>query len=214
MGWSHAGWSGRVAGRLALCLVAVATLGPLLAAANEPAAERYRLAHSGSHWDVVGSDRVFDDLRPRYAEFFELILDPAKTGEPDIRPVRDDLEHTPVDRRNFDALNTVAIAYFEINYRAEAGRGEGLAYLGLSQRAAKLVALPWRAYAETESAALRDAILDFFEDAGSGEKLHSAATAPRLARIVESLEKKEDDPARRARIRALSATLQATGPPE
>jgi hypothetical protein len=182
-------------------------------AGNEPIVDRYRLAHSGSHWDVVGSDRVFDDLHPRYTEFFALILDPAKTGEPDVRPLRDDLEHTPVDRRNFDALNAIAIAYFETNYRAEAGRGEGLAYLGLSQRAAKLLALPWRAYAETDSSALRDAILDFFEDAGSGEKLHSAATAPRLARIVESLEKKEDDPARRERIRALTAALKATGSP-
>ena len=49
--------------------------------------------------------------------------------------------------------------------------------------------------------------------AGSGEKLHTAATALRLARIVESLEKKEGDPARRERIRTLTAMLQATGPP-
>ncbi len=185
----------------------------LLGAGDATDPERYRLAHSGSHWDVVGSDRVFDDLHPRYIEFFALILDPAKTGEPDVRPLRDDLEHTPVDRRNFDALNAVAIAYFETNYRAEEGRGEGLTYLGLSQRAAKLLAVPWRAYGETESASLRDAILDFFEDAGSGEKLHSAATAPRLARIVESLEKKEADPVRRERIRALTAALHATGSP-
>lgn len=194
-------------------LAAGVLLFALLGADDTADPERYRLAHSGSHWDVVGSDRVLDDLRPRYVEFFELILDPARTGDPDPRAVRDDLERTPVDRRNFDALNTVAIAYFETNYRAEEGRGEGLAYLGLSQRAAKLLAIPWRAYGETQNGPLRDAIIDFFEDAGSGEKLHSAVTAPRLADIVGSLEKKETDPARRDRIRTLSAALKRTHSP-
>ena len=53
----------------------------------------------------------------------------------------------------------------------------------------------------------REKILDFFEDAGSGEKSLSAGTAPRLARIVADLERKEGDPARRERIRALVASL-------
>jgi len=170
---------------------------------------RYRLAHSGTHWDVVGDDRVFEDVEPRYAEFFDVILDPAIVTEIDLRGLRDDLESKPVERNNFDALNAIAIAYFETNYRAEAGRGEGLIYLSLSQRSAQLLAVPWRAYGETDDAALRTAIVDFFEDAGSGEKLNSGATAPRLIRIVASLERKEDDPARRARIRELTAKLEA-----
>ena len=43
-----------------------------------------------------------------------------------------------------------------------------------------------------------EAILDFFEDASRGEKLLSAATAPRVAQIVASLARKESDPGRRA----------------
>ena len=183
--------------------IAALTLALLLACASPPDPNRYRLADSGAHWDVAGHDHVFDDLRPRYPAFFEVILDPGSVQMPDTRRVRDDLERTPVDRRNFDALNAVAIAYFEINFRAEQDRGT-LAYLGLSQNAAKLLAVPWRAYGETEQAALRSAILDFFEDAARGDKLASAATAPRIARIVASLERKESDPARRARIADLS----------
>jgi hypothetical protein len=117
--------------------------------------------------------------------------------------VREDLERTPVDRRNYDALNAIAIAYYEVNFRAEGDR-ETLAYLSLSQNAAKLLALPWRAYGETDDPRLRDAILDFFDDAGRGEKLRSAETAPRLARIVASLGKKEQNPKRRARIAELA----------
>jgi hypothetical protein len=175
----------------------------LVGCGSSPDPNRYRLTSSGEHWDVVGDDRVFDDLLPRYTPFFDVILDPANTRMPDIRPVRDDLERTPVDRRNFDALNAVAIAYFEINHRAEQNRG-ALAYLGLSQNAAKLLAVPWRAYGETEDARLRAAILDFFEDASRGEKLLSAATAPRVARIVASLARKESDPGRRTRIAELA----------
>ena len=180
--------------------------------AASPEPQRYRLAHSGTHWDVVGGDAVFADLEPRYNEFFEVILDPEIVTELDLRVLRDDLERQPVERRNFDALNSIAIAYFETNYRAEAGRGEGLVYLSLSQRAAQLLAVPWRAYAETDDAGLRGAILDFFEDAGSGEKLNSAATAPRLVRIVASLERKESDPQRRARIQQLTERLRAISP--
>jgi hypothetical protein len=179
------------------------------AASALPNPARYRLTDSGTHWIAVGNDRVFEDLRPRYPEFFEIIVDPAKTRVPDLRPLRDDLERTPADRRNFDALNAVAIGYFETNYRAETGRGEGLTYLALSQRAAKLLAVPWRAYGETEDARLRDAILDFFEDAGTGGKLHALATAPRLTRIVASLEPKEDDAVRSARIRQLASRIES-----
>jgi hypothetical protein len=186
-----------------LCLMAAAC-------ATERSPQRYRLTDSGAHWDVVGDDRVLRDLEPRYPEFFAVILDPNKARLPDLRLLRGDLEHQPVDRRNFDALNAVAIAYFESNYRAEMSRGDGLLYLALSQRSAKLLAVPWRAYGETDNAPLRDAILDFFEDAGTGKKLMTAETAPRLERIVASLERKESDEARRQRIRSLAAVLHPT----
>ena len=79
-------------------------------------------------------------------------------------------------------------------------------------RAAKLLALPWQAYGRVEDGALRDAILDFFEDAGSGEKLATARTAPRLARIVASLEEKETaHEGRRARIGRLAGELRSAG---
>jgi hypothetical protein len=109
-------------------------------------------------------------------------------------------------------LNAIAIGYFELNYRAEALRG-GAHYLADSIRAARLVAVPWRAYGEIEDGALRDAILAFFEDAASGAKLGTASTAPRLTRIVESLRAKESDPERVARIDALVARLEALTPP-
>jgi hypothetical protein len=187
-------------------------LASLLAGCGDaPDPMRYRLAHSGDHWDVASGVRIVDDLRELYPEFFEVILDPGSTHDPDLRAVRDDLEGEPVDRRNYDALHAVAVAYFELNYRAHAKPG-GATYLADSFRAAKLVAVPWRAYGRVEDGGLRDAILDFFEDAGSGEKLGTAATAPRLGPIVASLEAKETgDPLRRARIRRLSERL--TGPP-
>ena len=192
-----------------LALLAAACIGPT----NDPL--RYRLANSGEHWDQVGSDAVFADLEARYPDLFGVILDPAVSHVPNLLRVRDDLERNPVDRRNYDALNAVAISYFETNYRAEAGRGEGMQYLSLSQRSAQLLAVPWRAYSEIDDPALRSAILDFFEDAGSGEKLGSGATASRLVRIVETLARKEDDPERLARIQALTATLtQRWMPPE
>ena len=173
----------------------------------------YRLAHSGDHWDVASGVRIVDDLRERYPEFFEVILDPGNTREPDLRPLREDLEREPVDRRNYDALHAVAVGYFELNYRAAADRG-GATYLADSFRAAKLVAVPWRAYSQLQDGGLRDAILDFFEDAGSGEKLGTAATAPRLGPIVASLAAKEtSDTERRKRIQRLAERLTVP-PPE
>ena len=197
----------------ALALATLAALG--LAACATPAAEtgpaRYRLAHSGDEWSVVGEDRVFEDLRPRYPILFRQVLDPSTRADLDIRGVRRDLEHVPVDRRNFDALNAVAISYFELNHRAQIDPG-GPGYFDNSFRAAKLLGLPWKAYGLVADPALRDAILDFFEDAGSGEKLETANTAPRLARIVASLEAKESDPGRRERIRSLALALEAAPP--
>lgn len=172
----------------------------------------YQLAHSGTHWDVTRSGRhIVDELQPRYPEFFQVILDPADSREPDLRPLRDDLERDPVGPHSYDALHAVAIAYFELNYRANASPG-GLNYLSDNFRAAKLLALPWQAYGRVEDGALRDAILDFFEDAGSGEKLATATTAPRLARIVASLEEKETaHEGRRARIGHLVRELRDAG---
>ena len=169
---------------------------------------RYRLVGSGDYWDVVGSDRVFADLEPRYASFFGVILDPTVTHVPNLLEIRDDLERAPVDRRNYDALNAIAIAYFETNYRAESQREDaGMEYLSLSHRSAQLLAVPWRAYSEIEESALRNAILDFFEDAGVGEKLGTGPSASRLVRIVSTLARKEDDPARRDRIDAIANAI-------
>jgi len=184
----------------------------LACAAVQPVAapERYRLAKSGEHWHAAGNDPVLEDVRLRYPEFMRKVLDPAEHGDLDIRPVRHDLEHVPVDRRNFDALNAVAISYFELNHRAQAEPG-GPGYFDNSFQAAKLLALPWKAYGLVPDSALRDAILDFFADAGSGEKLDSASTAPRLAGIVASLEAKETDDGRLERIRDLSRQLGGGG---
>lgn len=171
-------------------------------AACKTSAERYRLAASGVHWDVVGEDRVVEDLVPRYPAFFDVVLDPGDARDLDLRSLRDHLEQPEVDRRNFDALNAIAIAYFELNYRAESDRG-GERYFADSFRAARLLAVPWRAYTDARDPRLRDAILDFFEDAATSEKLMARKTAPRIAPIVESLDRKESDPARRKRIQQL-----------
>ena len=192
--------SGPVFG-IALAVVACAG-----ATASDPLS--YRLGGSGAHWDEVAGERVVDALVVRYPDYFDVILDPGNTREPDLRPLRDHLEKRPVDAANYDALNALAIGYLELNYRASAAPG-GPTYFADSFRAAKLLAVPWRAYGEIDDGCLRNAILDFFEDAGTGGKLGTAATAPRLARIVASLEKKEDNAARSARIRGLSAQLRA-----
>jgi hypothetical protein len=195
-------------------LGAALAAGPALAGCagardGAPDPMRYRLAESGSHWDVVGRDRVLEDLRPRYPEFFAVVLDPTRSDDADLRPLRDDLESAPVTRANYDALNAVAVAYFEMNFRAEAFRGSGhVEFLSAGMRSAKLAAVPWRAYGEIEESALRDAILDFFEDVATSEKLGARATAGRLARVVESLAGKEDDPRRLDRIRAIARRMR------
>jgi hypothetical protein len=168
----------------------------------------YRLANSGTHWDVQGSDRVLEDLRPRYPDYFEVVLDPSRSYDPPVVRLRDDLERKEVDRRNFDALNALAIGYFELNYRGESAReGGGLEVLSAGFRAAHVLAVPWRAYGETDDPRLRDAILDFYEDAGLGNKLGAAATAGRLVRIVGSLAAKEPDAARHKRIETLAERI-------
>ena len=175
---------------------------------------RYRLADSGTHWDVVGHDRVLDDLLPRYRDYFAVVLDPGRGDEPPVRRLRDNLERRPVDRRNYDALNALAIGYFELNYRSEAARKAAeMAFLSGGFRSAHLLAIPWRAYGEIQDPHLRDAILDFYEDAGTGAKLGASATAGRLAPIVRSLAAKEPDSRRRGRIEALAARLEAPPSP-
>jgi len=190
--------------------LAVATLGLFLACSTGADPMHYRLAHSGADWTASGDDPVLRDLKPRYPAFFAIVFDVSEEpGELNLLPLRDDLERQPVDRRNYDALNAVAIGYFELNAQAESLRGTGDAeYLGGSMRVAKLVAVPWRAYREIDDAALRDAILDFFADAASGDKPASKRTSTRLGAIVDSLEPRENDPARKARIRRISAQLR------
>jgi hypothetical protein len=171
----------------------------------------YRLDATGELWSSGEGALVLQEVRALYPEFFEEVLDPTVVREPDMRPLRRDLEFAPVDRRNFDALHALAIAYYEYNYQAESHRWGDL-YLANSMLTARIVAVPWRAYGEVHDAGLRDAMLDFFEDAASGEKLGSATTAPRLAPIVGSLAKKEDDPARHARIERIASEIEARWP--
>ncbi len=181
----------------------------LLLACASP--QRYRLSNSGEEWRSAGSDAVLADLQPRYPEFFAVVLDPRQTHDLDILQVREDLEEGS-GREPYDALNAVAVAYFELNSRAQRGLEDdtaGAHYFADSFRAAKLLSIPWRAYASLEDPLLRDAVLDFYEDIGRGGKRDAATTAPRITRTVESLEKKETDPARLARIRALGERLRA-----
>lgn len=187
----------------------------LCACASTPRAAdpmRYRLGGSGTHWDVSGADPVLEDVLPLYPDFFRVVLDPSRSDDPDTLALRDDLEATPVTRSNYDALNAVAIGYFELNFRGEQARERddaGLEFLSSGFRAAKLLGVPWRAYGEIQDPALRDAILDFFDDAGSGTKLGTARTVGRLVEIVRSLRRKETDPVRGARIEAMVARLRA-----
>ncbi len=197
--------------RVTLTLVVAPAILVALACAGGGEPLGYRLSHSGSHWSDKADDPVLESVRGRYPDYFEILLDPGTTREPDLRPLRDDLEGRPVGARNYDALNALAIGYFELNYRAGQHPG-GPTYFADSFRAAQLLAVPWRAYGEIEEGALRASILDFFEDAASGEKLGTAATAPRLAAIVRSLEAKETDPVRLERIRSLAAQLAEHGP--
>ena len=183
-----------------------------LACASGPAPvadpARYRLATSGADWTKAGRDALLADLEPRYPGYFRSVFDEPGQRDIDLRALREDLERDPLDRRNYDALNALAIGYFELNARAERLRGSGdSAYLGGSMQVAKLAAVPWRAYREIHDASLRDAILDFFADAARGEKPGSASTNARLAAIVESLEKRETNAARRERIRRIATRL-------
>ncbi len=171
----------------------------------------YRLMDSGSHWEVADGKQLLDDLKQRYRDFFELIFDPVTNKVPELKDLRADLEHHPSDRRNFDALNAIAIGFFEISYRAEAQKGSGLHYMGQSFRAARVAAVLWRAYGETRDDRLRDAIIDFFEDAANGQKLGARTTARTLAQMVTSIQRQENDPVRSARLRRAAQWLRRGG---
>lgn len=161
----------------------------------------------------VASDGLEGELGGAYPAFFAVVLDPSQEQEPDLRPIRADLEASPSGPESYDALNAVAFAYFTFNHRAESDPG-GTHYFADSFRAAKIVAVPWRAYGEVSDGELRGAILDFFADASFGSHPLSATTAPRLLRVVDSLRKKEQDAGRLARIDAIVEGLSEQLPPE
>ena len=156
-------------------------------------------------------DGLEAELTAAYPEFFAIVMDPTDHREPDLRPLRAHLESDPTTPESFDALNAIAFAYFSLNHQAESDPG-GTHYLTDSFRTAKIVAVPWRAYGEIEDGALRDAILDFFADASFGSHPKSEGTAPRLLRVVDSLRRKESDPARLARIESIVEGLAALSP--
>ena len=182
----------------------------LSACATDRSPEHYRLAGSSLERRSA-SDPLLRELQAKYPDFFAVVLDPRRTQEPDILEVREDLEEGR-GRERYDALNAVAIAYFELNARAQHSLeddSDGGKYLSDSFRAAKLLSIPWRAYGGVDDPVVRDAILDFLSDVAAGDKPYAAATAPRLERLVWSLRKKESDPTRLARIEALEAKLRA-----
>jgi cellulose biosynthesis protein BcsQ len=178
-----------------------------------PNGQAYRLVDSGSHWEIADGKLLLDDLKQRYRDYFELIFDPVTNRVPELKELRADLERHPTDRRNFDALNAIAIGFFEISYRAEAQKGSGLHYMGQSFRAARVASVLWRAYGETRDDRLRDAIIDFFEDAANGQKLGARTTARTLAQMVASIQRQEQDPVRAARLRRASQSLRRGGNP-
>ena len=180
---------------------------------RQPAAngQGYQLMDSGSHWEVADGRQLLDALKQRYRDFFELIFDPVTNRVPDLKELRADLEYHPADRRNFDALNAIAIGFFEISYRAEAQKGSGLHYMGQSFRAARVASVLWRAYGETRDDRLRDAIIDFFEDAANGQKLGARTTARTLAQMVAGVQRQEKDPVRAARLRRAAQSLRRGG---
>lgn len=198
----------RACSRLVLRTLAIVLLIACASPTQDP--NRYRLSDSGPEWRSAGDDRVLDDLRRRYPEFFSELLDPAWSEDLSILDLREDLESPDAGRRRYDALNAVAVGYFELNARAQSAveRGDGSHYFSDSFRAAKLLSVPWRAYADIEDPALREAIIDFFEDVARGGKRHAADTAPRVLRTIESLAAKEPDPVRRGRIERVAAALR------
>ena len=86
-----------------------------------------------------------------------------------------------------------------------------LGSLRLSLRSAKVCAELPGVYDTTADPRLRDAILDFFEDAARRERSSPRTTPQRLAPLVESLGCGESDRQRIARIRSLRMQLARRG---
>src|SRR5262249_31086767 len=126
---------------------------------NAPEALGYRLAAGGVQLEEDGQ-RLLHELKARYRDFFAMILDPVTNCVPDMKELQLDLERHPVDQRNFDAVNAIALGFFEISYRAEAQKGSGMHYMGQSFRAARVAAVLWRAYGEVRHERLRSAVID------------------------------------------------------
>jgi hypothetical protein len=137
-----------------------------------------------------------------YPEVFRAVDDPDETGELDVRGLRRDLGHVPVDDRNYRALYAVAVAFFELHERAELDRG-GERYFAYSFQATKMMAIPWRLYGEIPEPGLRSIILDFYEDVLFGDKPGLEVVRGRYTRVVADLARKEADPQLRARIAGL-----------
>jgi hypothetical protein len=147
-----------------------------------------------------------DRLSAKYPEFFAVLEARYGSEDPDVRVVRADLVREPTDASSYDALNAVAVVFFELHRRAERGRGGGASgFLGASFLATKVMAVPWRSYGEVKDLRLRSSILDFYEDMLLGNKAGLRAARGRFTPTVESLLKWETDPTMRARIEGLVA---------
>jgi hypothetical protein len=145
-------------------------------------------------------------LLAKYPEFFAVLDVDYPAAEADVRVVRADLVQEPTDMSSYDALNAVAVVFFELHRRAERSRGNGAtSFLGTNFRATKVMAVPWRAYGGVKDPALRSSILDFYEDLLLGNKSGVRAARGRFTTTVESLLKWETDPGMRARIESLVA---------
>ncbi len=168
---------------------------------------RYRLGDGAFDSD---DETLFRELEPRYREFFVAALDTSGRHEPALGTLRADLERDPVDRRCFDSLNALALAYFRM-HAARLKPASRLGSLRLSLRSAKVCTELPGVYDKTADPRLRDAILDFFEDAARRERTRPRTTPQRLAPLVESLGHGESDQQRIARIRSLRMQLARRG---
>ncbi len=145
-------------------------------------------------------------LSAKYPEFFEVLMAGYASEDADARVVRADLVREPTDASSYDALNAVAVVFFELHRRSERARGGGASeFLRANFRATKVMAVAWRAYGEVDDPRLRSAILDFYEDMLLGNKPGLRAVRGRFTPTVESLLKWETQPELRARIEGLVA---------
>ncbi|MEE8473821.1 MAG: hypothetical protein V3T01_00625, partial [Myxococcota bacterium] len=124
-----------------------------------------------------------------------------------IEALRADLEHEPADRRCFDALNAMALAYFRIQAE-QRDVGSRLELLRISLRSANVCAELPRIYNKISDPSLRNAILDFFEDTLHREKATPGRMPRRLVQLVESMQCGEGDS---QRIASLRVQIQVDG---